>query len=93
MANPTPLKEEITRELGTLNARQLWAIVKLCKWVRLRARNNSAFNNLFNTLFPYARFRQVTKTRVNRITGQNESYPGLEIEVNGESVSIDESEE
>lgn len=59
---------------GHLTGEQLWAIVKLCKYVRLRARNNAAFNNLMNKVFPYARFEQVTKTRADGST-----YPGLQI--------------
>jgi hypothetical protein len=87
MRNVSDLKKEIEEQLGTsLTTRQLWAIVKLSKHVRLRCRNNAAFNNCMNQLFPYARFQQVTKTRKNRFTGLDETYPGLSIVVNGETV-------
>lgn len=73
------LKTEIEQEFGKLTARQLWVITKLAKFVRLRCRNNTAFNNAMNEIFPHARFRTVNKTRVSRVTGQPETYPGLEI--------------
>jgi hypothetical protein len=83
MFNPKQaVKEAIEKEFGQLNARQLWAVTKLAKFVRLRARNNAAYNNAMNEIFPYARFRTVTKTRVNRYNpAMVESYPGLEISV------------
>lgn len=75
------LKESIEKAFHEpLNASQLWALVKLSKHVRLRARNNSAFNNLFNSLFPYARFRQIQKTKAN-----GEKYEGLSITVAGQT--------
>ncbi len=71
-----------------LTTEQLWAIVKLCKYVRLRARNNAAFNNLFNQVFPYATFSQVTKQRLD-----GSYYPGLKITIEGtESVESEEEE-
>jgi hypothetical protein len=77
MKDPRELKTVIETAFPTqFNIRQLWALVLLCKFVRLRARNNSAFNNLFNTLFGYARFKQVTKTR-----SDGTSYPGLDVAV------------
>jgi len=77
-----------------LTAQQLWALTKFAKNVRLRCRNNSAFNNFMNATFPYATFRQVTKTRTNKYTGQPESYPGLEIAIKGEAVAaVSEDEE
>ena len=68
-------------------ASQLWALTRLAKYVRLRARHNGAFNNLMNELFSYATFRQVIKTKQN-----GEKYPGLQITVNGEEVSEEEEE-
>lgn len=94
------LKAEIEKEFGMeLNARQLWALVKFGKHVRLRCRNNAAFNNFMSAMFPHATFRQVTKThpegtyrRGVNVSGQ--SYPGLQITVKGESVENgDESED
>lgn len=38
--------------------KQLWFLAKLGKHIRLRCRNNSAFNNYFNNAFsPNARFQ------------------------------------
>lgn len=70
---------------GQLTSQQLWTLVKLCKHVRLRCRNNNAFNNCFNSLFgSYARFTTVTKQRPSRYNSSvMESYPGLSITVNG----------
>lgn len=82
------LKSEIESAFGTeLTARQLWVLVKMSKHVRLRCRNNSAFNNCFNQVFPYASFRQVNKTRLDGST-----YPGLQITVKGETVDGAEDE-
>jgi len=67
-----------------LSNEQLWLLTKFAKYVRLRARNNTAFNNLMNQVFPYARFEQVTKTRVDG-TG---AYPGLKITIKATGVGI-----
>jgi len=87
-------KSLMAENFGELNARQLWALVKFAKNVRLRCRNNSAFNNFMNATFPNATFRQVAKTRPNRFDpSQMEVYPGLEIVVKGDIVAEDEGEE
>jgi hypothetical protein len=86
-------KSLIEENFGKLNGQQLWALVKLSKNVRLRCRNNTAFNNFMNQTFPYARFQQVNKTRKNRYTGAEETYPGLQITVNQEVVNAEEGEE
>ena len=94
MADSSQLKASLEKAFGTeLTGEQLWALVKLSKFVRLRARNNSAFNNLFNSLFPNAQFRTVTKERKNWKTGQMESYPGLSIVIKGQAVDQEEEEE
>ena len=94
MADSSQLKSSLEKAFGTeLTGEQLWALVKLAKFVRLRARNNSAFNNLFNSLFPNAQFRAVTKERKNYKTGQMEKYPGLSIVIKGQAVDQDEEEE
>lgn len=96
MRNVSDLRKEIEKEFGTtLTLRQLWVLVKICKWVRLRCRNNSAFNNFMNAIFsPHASFRQVNKQRPSRYNPSvMETYPGLQIVVNGETVDDDESEE
>ena len=80
MADISKLKHVVDRDFPNLSPAQLWTIVKIAKWIRLRARNNSAFNNVMNTLFPYATFRQVTKTKEDGTT-----YPGLQITVNGQT--------
>lgn len=79
----------------SLNARQLWALTKFAKHVRLRCRNNSAFNNFANAMFgPHAQFRQVNKQRPSRtFPGQMETYPGLLITVNGVADTSDDSED
>lgn len=69
-------------------AEQLWALTKFAKRVRLRARNNGAYNNLCNRMFPYARFRQVPK-----VNSKGETYDGLSITVNGQTVSPDNEAE
>jgi hypothetical protein len=87
----TKLRNDITSAFNgqELTTQQLWALVKLSKFVRLRARNNSAFNNLFNELFPHATFKQVTKTRKDGTT-----YPGLSIQVgNQEANAVEEDNE
>ena len=89
----TDYKKLMEENFGTeLTAKQLWALTLFSKNVRLRCRNNSAFNNFMGRTFPHATFRQVTKTRKNRYSGQDETYPGLEISVKGEAVSGDESD-
>lgn len=96
MRNIADLKKEMEEAFGQeLTLRQLWALVKFAKHVRLRARNNAAFNNFANAMFPYASFRQVTKQRPSRYNpGVMESYPGLSITVKGEtSESGEEGEE
>lgn len=85
-------KQMFSEAFGELNAKQLWTITKFAKRVRKFARNNSAFNNLANRSFPYASFRQVQKTRLNRITKAPETYEGLSITVKGETAGDDESE-
>jgi hypothetical protein len=97
MRNVADLRKEIETQFGTtLTARQLWALVKLAKHVRLRCRNNAAFNNCMNALFnPHATFRQIQKIRTSGpYAGQ--SYPGLSIDVQGDmggADPVDESEE
>ncbi len=72
-----------------LTAQQLWALTKLSKHVRLRARNNSAFNNLMNSLFPQALFKTVTKTKRD-----GTQYPGLQIAMkDGSQYETEEEEE
>jgi len=73
--------EEVKSVLGTLTLKQLWAITKIAKHVRLRARNNTAFNNYMNKLFPYARFATVQKQHAD-----GKPYPGLQITVGAEAV-------
>lgn len=94
MADSSQLKASLERAFGTeLTGEQLWALVKLSKFVRLRARNNGAFNNLFNSLFPNAEFRTVTKERKSYKTGQIEKYPGLSIVIKGQTVEQEEDDE
>lgn len=95
MDHKASLQTEIKENFGELNSRQLWALVKLSKFVRLRARNNTAFNNAFNQIFPNARFNTVNKTRNDRYTGRPVTYPGLQIVVQGETapLEVDESDE
>lgn len=80
--------EEIKQILGELNPQQLWCLVKIAKHVRLRCRNNTAFNNYMNAIFPYAQFKQVTKTHPDGTT-----YPGLSIITKeGEANATDDDE-
>ena len=94
MRNISDLKAEFEKEFGTaLTVRQLWILVKICKWVRLRCRNNSAFNNFMNGIFaPHASFRTVTKTHPPGHHKAGQTYPGLSIVVNGEAVDGEDEE-
>ena len=85
------LKEELATEFPSITLRQLWTISKLAKRVRTRARNNIAFNNMMNRLFPDFDFKQVNKNNAN--TGI--AYPGLQItdKRGGGYFSEDESDE
>ncbi len=87
MKDITKLKEKVKKELGELNVDQLWAITLIAKHVRLRARNNTAFNNFMNNIFPHASFKEVMKTKT--VNGIEQRYPGLRIEVNGVSSEND----
>lgn len=81
---------ELIGGMGTLTARQLWLIVRLCKLARRSCRHNTAFNAAMSAAFPYARFRQVTKTNA-----AGRSYPGLQITItdaNGIDTAEDENE-
>lgn len=95
--NKTDFKQLMAENFGELTATQLWALTKFAKNVRLRCRNNNAFNNFMNQTFPHAQFRTVTKTRPARYPctpGLMESYPGLQITVKGEvKDDTDEGEE
>lgn len=82
----TQIKESMEAAFGkNLTAQQLWALVKFSKNVRLRCRNNSAFNNMMGRMFPHASFRQVNKIRPDGST-----YPGLQIVVNGQTADGDD---
>jgi hypothetical protein len=54
----------------------LWALTLFAKHIRQRARNNAAFNNFMNRIFPHASFRQVPK-----VDDEGEPYEGLEITI------------
>jgi hypothetical protein len=70
------LNKEI--EISDLSPRQLWWLTKFAKHVRLRCRNNAAFNNYMNRSFPHAKFQEVQKERKD-----GTKYMGLQISVNG----------
>jgi len=74
------IKQEFEVGFGRLTTKQLWILVKLAKYVRLRCRNNVAFNNFFSRLFPYASFNQVKK-----VNPDLSEYFGLRIQVEGEN--------
>lgn len=79
--NEQKIKEALEAAFGTnLTAQQLWALTRFAKNVRLRCRNNSAFNNMMSRVFPHATFRQVTKHRLD-----GSIYPGLQITVAGQT--------
>lgn len=84
---PQEFRQEFHEAFGNteLTHDQLWWLVKFAKHVRLRARNNSAFNNLMNGMWPHATFKEVTKQRQDGST-----YPGLQITVAGKTSSLDE---
>ena len=69
------LTEGFKAEFGEMTVKQLWVLTRLAKRVRLRGRNNSAFNNMMNGVFgSYARFKEVTKMKAD-----GTKYPGLQI--------------
>lgn len=72
------MQKEFEENFGKLTGKQLWVLIKFAKQVRLRCRNNTAFNNFCNMNFPHARFKQITKT------GPKGTYEGLSITVDGE---------
>ena len=81
-------KEEMNKAFGDMTSDQLWTLTKFAKHVRLRCRNNTAFNNYMTRMFDNTQFRQITKTRTDGST-----YPGLQIIVDGVVAGADESEE
>lgn len=83
----TNFKEEMEQKFGVLTPKQMWLLVKLSKNVRLRCRNNVAFNNFFNSTFPYANFSQI-----NKIRADGSSYPGLKITFKDGQSSEEEEE-
>lgn len=90
----TNWKELIKENFGELNDRQLWALARFAKMVRLRCKSNAAFNNKMNTVFPYATFRQIEKTRPKRFhAGETETYLGLQITLKGQVLPDQDSEE
>lgn len=93
MPKNTDWKALMHENFGELTAKQLWALTLFAKNVRMRCRNNTAFNNFMNNTFPNARFQTVTKSRISWKTGQSETYPGLQITVKEQTVSDDEGEE
>ena len=93
MKDISKLKKEFNENFGTLNGNQLWSLVKLAKHVRLRCKNNTAFNNFMNAMFDNARFSTVTKKRINWRTKLEETYPGLSITVDNVPVEQEEDEE
>lgn len=72
--NFTDAKDQFKDKFGNLSTEQLWVLVKFAKHVRLRCRNNTAFNNYMSSTFPYASFTQVSKT-----SKSGKSYMGLQI--------------
>jgi hypothetical protein len=81
MSKNTNWQKEFEEKFGTLTCEQLWLLTKFAKNARLRCRNNAALYNHLNSAFPNARFREVIKTRKNRYSGVEESYPGLSIQM------------
>jgi hypothetical protein len=82
------IKESLDAAFGTnLTAQQLWALTNFAKNVRQRCRNNAAFNNMMNRVFPHAQFRTIEKSRPSRYNPVvMETYPGLQITVAGQTV-------
>ena len=88
------IKESLEAAFGKeLTVQQLWALVKLSKRVRKFCRSNAAFNNAFSRIFPNAQFRQVTKTFPPGHFKAGQTYLGLQITVNGQTVDETESDE
>ena len=95
-------------EPSKFDLNQLWALTKFAKHVRLRCRNNSAFNNFMNSLFSPARFAQVAKESFCRCTNYGKepankycdkchgtgkySYEGLKIVKNNETKDDNDGE-
>ncbi len=68
-------------------AEQLWCLTKFAKHVRLRARNNAAFNNYMNRIFTNATFKQVPKEYNGR------TFEGLQITVKGVASSSSDEDD
>lgn len=69
-------------------AHDVMTLVKFAKHVRLRCRNNAAFNNYMNRLFDgQFTFQQVTKQ------GPRGTYPGLKIECVGGGHAVESGDE
>lgn len=92
---------EEARELGAkleqlfgrkLNENEIWTMVKFCKVIRRSCRHNTAFNGAFSAAFPYASFRQVSKTIMNG-PRKGQTYMGLQVTVNGVAPTDDNEEE
>jgi hypothetical protein len=66
-------------------AEQLWFLTKFAKHVRMRCRNNTAFNNYMNSNFAPAKFKTVQK-----IGRDGSPFPGLEITANNKTISDEE---
>lgn len=90
--NEPNFRQMFAEAFGELDAKQLWTLTKFAKRVRKFARNNSAFNNLANRSFPYASFRQVQKSRIDKVTQQTISYEGLQINVQGVETKEEEND-
>ena len=91
MNNIAQLKKEVEEAFGSqLTVQQLWTLAKYAKHVRFRCRNNAAFNNFNNQMFPHARFQQVPKSREKN--GVIERYEGLQITVRKSDGQVENSD-
>jgi hypothetical protein len=72
-------EEAFNIKIEEVTPKMLWFLTKFAKHVRLRCRNNQAFNSYMNRNFPNASFNQVSKV------GNKGPYMGLMIVVNGQT--------
>jgi hypothetical protein len=61
--------------IKSATVKQLWWLTKFAKHVRMRCKNNAAFNNYMNRNFSHMVFREVQKANAS-----GETYAGLEIQ-------------
>ncbi len=81
------LSKAFKMPIEDFTAEQLWVLTKMAKHIRLRCRNNTAFNNYMNRVFTGAQFKGVPKEYKGR------PYTGLQITTKGVAIEDDGADE